>query len=281
MKSYNNVDMKGRLYNFALQTISTDKGDALSGDVMLEVDADGTIVTIRYFGYPVYNNGKVNKTYGVLDEMVAGNYKTVVDNGDDADWLACTGSIDIGYFVAKNNTDDELARAQKIRGAFINANNDKAYNNKWKLDLLITNISEVDADEEKQLPRYVKVGGYLIDGYNERLMEVQFQARTEKSMDYILGLEASYDNPYFVGTWGKIDKIKRLVVHKNAFGEDATDEYSSTQWVITGMNPQSHDFGDEAAMTTDDYAAYRIKLEEYKEEQKNKDTDETKPALAF
>ena len=173
-KSYNALDMKGRLFNYSLETIDTDKGEAISGEVSVEVDAEGTVATMRFFGYPTYNSGKPNKTYAVLDDMLAGNYKTVVDHGEDADWISCIGSINVSYFVSKaSSADDDLARAQKMRGAFINPNKEKKYSNKWKLDMLVTNIREIDADEEKKMPRFVKVGGSFVDDYHERLMEVQ------------------------------------------------------------------------------------------------------------
>lgn len=285
MKTYNSLDMKGRLSNYALQTISTDKGEAIGGEIMLEVDAEGTVATLRFFGYPTYNNGKPNKTYGVLEDMMAGNYKTIADYGDEADWMALTGSIDVSYFVGKNqNSDEDISRSQKMRGAFINPNKEKKYNNKWKLDMIITSVKEVEADEEKKQPRYVRVSGYLVDDYNERVMEVSFQARSEGAMNYILGLEPSFDEPHYVSLWGSLVKVSRLVVRKNAFGDDETDEYSSTQWVITGMNPEAYEWGDEKVMTDDQYSELRAALEEHKEAQKNKDEDgapSAKKELAF
>jgi len=272
MKVYNNIDMKGRLYNYALQTIDTDKGEAISGNVTLEVDADGTTVEIRYFGYPTYSSGKKNATYGILDSMMAGNYKTVVDDGDDADWLACTGSIDVSYFVSQRDNDDDLARSQKIRGAFINQNKSKEYKNSWKLDFLITRIEDIDADEEKGYPRYLKVGGYLVDDYNKRVMQVQFQARKEGAINYISGLEASAETPYYVSTWGKMSRTTRQITRKNAFGEDTVDEYATTSWTIEGMNPDPYDFGDDSAMTTEQYEALLTALDEHKASIKDKDS---------
>jgi hypothetical protein len=283
MKSYNAIDMKGRLYNFALKTIATEKGEAISGDVMLEVDDNGTVVTVRFFGYPTYASGKTNKTYNILDDMIAGNYKTVVDNGVDADWLSLTGSIDVSYFVSNRANDDDLARSQKFRGAFINPNAKKEYSNKWKLDLLITKITEIDADEEKKLPRFVRVNGFLVDDYNKRVMEVAFQARSEGAMNYILSLEASYNEPYFVSTWGQIAKVSSKRVTKNAFGEDEITEYDNTQWLITGMNPEGYEWGDEKTMTDEDYQELRDALTEHKEEKANEsqDSDGKDDDLAF
>jgi hypothetical protein len=271
MKTYNSVDLKGRLFNYGLTTISTEKGEAIGGDVLIEVDTQGTIVTVRFFGYPTYNSGKPNKTYAILDDMMAGNYKTLADHGDDADWLGVSASIDVGYFVGKNQAPGEdISRSQKVRGSFINPNKEKGYSNKWKLDTIITNISEIDADEEKQLERFVKVNGFLIDDYNKRVMEVGFQARSEGAINYLLSLEPSLNEPYYVSMWGQITKVSRLIVRKSAFGEDLTEEYNSLQWVITGMSPESYEWGDERIMSDGAYVDLRAALAEHKQEVENK-----------
>lgn len=89
-------------------------------------------------------------------------------------------------------------------------------------------------------------------------------------MNYLLGLEASAEVPYFVSTWGELATIKRVVTRENAFGENETDEYNSTQWVITGMSPEPYDFGDESAMTFDQFAEFKAKMEEFKQAERDK-----------
>lgn len=287
MKNYNALDMKGRLYDYTLEADENDKGSVIKGEIKLEVDEAGTVVTLRYFVNEKTNAGKINKTYGVLEDMLAGNFKTIAADGDEAAWFALTGNIDVSYFVGRNSGDGELVRSQKLRGGFVNDNREKKYSNKWKLDFLITEVKEIDADLEKQLDRFVKVSGYLVDDYRDRVMEVQFQARTEKAMDYIIGnISPSFDSPYFVSTWGSIMKMSRLVVRQNAFGEAEEESYDSMQWVIVGMNPESYAFGDENVMTTDVYEEFRSNLADHKEEKKNEDGDSGsggsgKPDLAF
>ncbi len=285
MKTFNQVEMKGRLYSYSLEKSENAAGVAvIMGEVTLEVDADGTTSAFRYYSPEVYKSGKENKTYGILDGMIAGNYKTVVDDGDDASWLYLTGSIDSSYFLPKNSKPtDDLARAQKIRGSFINPNSKKEYHNRWKLDFIITKIEEIEADEERNLPRYARISGYYIDDYNERVVEVQFQARKDAAINYILSLSADEEAPYFVSTWGELSKVGRLVVRKNAFGEDETDEYTSIQWVITGMVENPYDFGDESVITFDQFKEFKVNLNTLKDEQRKKalESVEAKPELAF
>lgn len=275
MKSYNNVDMKGRLHNYALELKETDKGEAISGTVTVEVDEDGTLATARFYARPKYNSGKVNKTYGVLEDMMAGNYQTVADDGPDADWIAMTGNIDVSYFVGRNNSnsDDDLVRSQKIRGGFLNPNRKQEYTNKWKLDFIITKIVEVDEDMERKLPRLVRVIGLLVDDYNGVVKEVVVQARAEKAMDYIAGLSASDDAPYFVSTWGSLTRITRTVTRENAFGDAEVDEYESVQWVITGMNPEPYDISDENVLGDEKLQEFKDALETLKQDERDKDGD--------
>lgn len=284
MKSYNNVDMKGRLYSYNLEEKDTDKGTAIAGEVTLVVDEAGTQATARFYATPMYKTGKPNRTYGMLEDMMAGNYKTVVDDGDDADWFGISGNIDVSYFPPRDGGAKEiedLVRSQKIRGSFLNANKEHKFQNKWKIDMLIGRIDDVEADEEKGYPHQVRVSGYLVDNYNERVMGVQFMARKEAAMNYILGLTASWDNPYYVSIWGELLRVTRTIVRKNAFGEDEQDTYDSTIWAITGMSPDAYAFGDESGITVDEYKELRDNLDEFRKSRLAKEDTDARSGLAF
>ena len=257
MQSYNNVSMMGKLYNYKLEERQGDNGSYIFGTVTLEVDDKGTRVDAQFFATPTYKSGKPNRTYTVLEEMLSGNYNTVVDNGDECDWFDFSGaSIDSSYFASQRE-QGEVASAQRIRGAFINANRSHKFGNKWKLDFVITQIQDVEADEEKHYPRYVKVSGYSVNDYAGRVDEVRFQARDEAAMNYISGLTATPNEPYFVSTWGEIRNVISTSVTKNAFGEDEVREYTNTQWVITGMAPDCYEMFEE-------YPAFKAELEKTK-----------------
>lgn len=287
MKTYNAIDMKGRLYNFNLEVKDFDKGEAITGTVTLEVDDKGTTVEISVFARPTFNNGKKNNTYTVLDDMMAGNYRTVVDNGDDADWLSMTGNIDISYYPAKNGGGDEefgLSRGMRLRGGFINPNKKHEYKNRWTVDMLITQVNEVEADEEKNLPRMARVNGYIVDDYNGRLNEISFQARKAGAIDYLLGLPVSFDQPYYVSIWGEQQVTKRVVVKKNAFGDgDEVKEFDNKSWAVTGMSTEPYEFGDKSAMTVEEYEKLKKALHDHKAEiaAKNDEDEGGDNGLAF
>lgn len=269
MRAYNGIEMKGRLYDYALESRDTDKGEAIMGTVTLQVDDKGTLATVRFYASPKYGSGKPNRTYNILDEMIAGNYLTVVNDGDEADWLAVTGKVDVNYFVGRNGakTIDDLASAQQIRGLFINANNKREYQNKWKVDVLITGVAEVEANPEKGYDRYVNVSGYIVDDYNERLLNIHFDARKEAAINYMLGLTVSTKEPVFTSAWGQLLKVSTKKVNKNVFGageDDDVRETENTRWVVTGMG-EPYNFGDEADMSVETYEEYRKNLNDFKQ----------------
>jgi len=288
MRAYNNVSMKGRLYNYAVKEVEYNGKPALSGTITLEVDEDGTTVDVQYYANPTYNNGSPNKTYGILKDIYDGNKKAVTEYPDAADWLDLQGAVDVSYFVPKGQSAtsiDDLVRAQKIRGSFINPNKLQKYNNKWKIDMIITKVEEVEADPERQLERYALVKGYILNDYFKRATEVQMDARSEAAINYLLNLDVSPENPYYVSTWGKIGQIKTVIEQKSAFGDDEVIEREMKRWILTSMAQEPYPIGDVMGITEEELKTAKEKLIEYKEQSLEKALEKAKESerqnLAF
>ena len=273
MKSYNKVELKGRIHNFSLEEKDTEKGTAITGTVTLQVNEAGTCVDVRFYALPKYNSGKTNRTYSVLEDMLAGNYKTVVNDADEADWLAIDANIDIDYYVGRDGAKDidEMSRSQRIRGSFINANKNHEYENVWKCDMLVTRIEDVEENPEKGYPHKVRMHGFIVDDYNERLMGVRFEAMDQAPMNHLLGLSVSKDNPLYTSVKGEFRMVKTLKVVEGAFGEDDKKEFENLFWVMTWMPRNTYEFGDD--ITVEDYNAYMTACDEYKQEKLNKSKD--------
>lgn len=273
MKSYNKVELKGRIHNFSLEEKDTEKGTAITGTVTLQVNEAGTCVDVRFYALPKYNSGKTNRTYSVLEDMLAGNYKTVVNDADEADWLAIDANIDIDYYVGRDGAKDidEMSRSQRVRGSFINANKSHEYSNVWKCDMLITRIEDVEEVPEKGFPHKVRMHGFIVDDYNERLMGVRFEAMDQAPMNHLLGLSVSKDNPLYTSVKGEFRMVKTLQIQEGAFGEDEKREFEKVFWVMTWMPRNTYEFGDD--ITVEDYNAYMTACDEYKQEKLNKSKD--------
>jgi hypothetical protein len=264
MKLYNNISVTGRLYSFSLEETSYNDSPVIRGRVTLEISKDGTTADVDVFAAETFQSGDENPQYELLADILNNpETKTVAQDGDGA-WLSTSGEIAVQYFKnTRGNADDGPGRSQKIPSKLKKAAK-KEYQNKWKADVLITSIKEVEADEEKEYPRYVRMNGYVVHSKNtregnkwvknaENLVEVQFQAHKEAAIDYLLSLEATPQQPYFVSVWGIIEQSKRIVRNKNAFGEDEINEYNSTRWEVTGQSEAPYEFGEETIMSQATY----------------------------
>lgn len=268
MKTYNNVTMSGMLYDFNLEVKEINNKDAITGTITVQVDPEGTLAELQMFARPVFNNGKENRNYTIMADMINGDYATVVKEGNGADWISVSGQIDTSYFMPRGEKDiDNMVYSQKLRGSFINQNNKKEFKNSWSVDMLITDIRQIEADPEKGLSEYVDVRGYWINDYREMVCDIRLQARKEAAMAYISGLEASKTTPYYVNIRGGLQDVSRVVTRRNAFGEDEHETYSSTQFCITAMDPDPFDFFDDSIMGQAKYEELKANLDKHKKEQ--------------
>jgi len=254
MKNMNDIKLFGRLYdckvNFAAKKdgtpVQNDDGDtALTGRVELEINANGNTIIAEYFAYPKWPSGKVNSTYNMLKGMMDGNFVTVAgaaENGGEPEWVSLVGSVDVNYFVSKQTK--ELARSLKIRGSFINDNKKKEYSAIWTADTIITHVEHVDADEERELPAYIRLDGYISD-YRENLSEVSFQVRSDDAMNKLPVSEASPDAPFYTMLRGAITFASRVVKSTDAFGDEVENEYENKIWEVTRYALEPYDFFDE------------------------------------
>lgn len=293
MKNYNAVNLTGRIYDYNLEDNTNNDGDPIiRGKVTLEVDDAGTTVDVDVYASETFTSGDANPLYALLQDIMTGNLKTLMSNGDEADWLSTSGEINVGYFKGRDG-GDEAARSQKVPSRLKTARTRK-YNNDWKVDMLITRIDDIEADIEKGTKASVKVTGYAVNCKNvkdgnrwvkdpQKLVEVQFYATAEKAMEYIRGLPASNDTPYFVRVWGGFASTSRTLIQKNAFGEDMKTEYKNTSWNITGMEPEPYAFGEENVMTQEEFDDLKTALNDFIAEkmEKAEASDDTAPELAF
>lgn len=290
MRDYNGFEMKGRLYTYALNiNEAADNGPAIYGTVTLEVDSQGTQAAIQFYATPRYkSSGKVNRTYTMLEEMLNGEYPSVKDNPEvEPAWFGATGTIDTSYFIGNREpakSPEEMATSMRLRGSFLNPNTKKEFFNKWKLDLLVTGVTEIDADPEKGFERHARILGYSVDSYRERLANVTFEARSDAAIDFMLSLTCSAKEPMFFPAWGCMKRVTASRVTKNliAGGEDDVVESGRERWVLTGLG-NAYAFGDESVMSLETYEQFRKGLADFKA-QRFADLQEDKPAnqnLAF
>ena len=262
-KCINKVILEGYLYehDLKLKTVQDKNSENfgkefINGTISIAVDEDGLNVVPVHYTYvtATTNKGTANKTYTVLKSIMDGNATWLNVGKDSALKVKCDTAFALNDFYAQ---DGSLVSQMLQEGGFISVINAfDAERNKFEIDLLVTNVAHIEADEEKNIAKdYCTVRGA---GFNFRnaLLPMSFVIHNEKGMDYFESLEASNQNPVFIKVWGKIINKATLVkkVEESAFGEASVTSYEKKikEWVITGVAKEMYDYGDETILTAEE-----------------------------
>lgn len=265
-KVYNGEHIEGRVFTHDLK-IKTVQNQAsanfgkefIAGTLDVAVDEAGLNVIQIHFTYvtPTTSTGKTNVTFSEL--------KRIIDSGKT--WL--TSGKDEATKVKIDNTtlavndfytqDDQLVSVMQNEGGFVTIVNDicdEIERNTFKADIVITNVTRVEKDEEKNIPEdYVVVKGNIFN-FRNAIFPVEFRVENVGGMKYFEDLDASNANPVFTQVWGRINSntIKVVRTEESAFGEDSVQSFERKvkKWVITGTKKVPYDFGDEKVLTEEE-----------------------------
>lgn len=267
-KLINECHIEGYLYEHKLEVKQTGPKsknpgtEYIRGSIDIATDEALTnIVTVHYpYVVPTTSKGGPNNTYNVLANILNGVYGTVMGDGQQkAIKVRIDCSLNLNEFY---NDKDELVSSKRNEGGFIHvvegalAENEDSRNT-FKVDMVITNVIHVDADEEKELPEKAIVKGCIFD-FRGALLPVEFTAVNPGAIAYFEGLEASKSNPVFTNIWGQQVSntvVKRKVI-ESAFGEDQIQEakYSKKDFVITGSLRVPYEWDTEETLTAEEFS---------------------------
>ena len=232
----------------------------IAGDLDIAVDEAGlNVITIHYtYVTETYKSGQTNNTYVALKRIIDNPEKTWVNGGkENALKVQCTGtSLAINDFIAADGSKVAAIRNENGFCTIVSELGPEAERNTFTADMLITKVTHIDADPEKNIAEdYTTVSGAIF-GYGPILLPVSFVVRNEMGMNYFENLEATPSNPIFTKVWGRINcmTIKTERTEESAFGEAAVQTYErkSREYVITGTAKVPYDFGDEEVLTIND-----------------------------
>ena len=252
----------------------------IAGDLDVAVDDTGlNVITIHYtYVTETYKSGQTNNTYTALKRIIDNPDKTWVNGGkDNAFKVQCTGtSIALNDFIAGDGSKVAAIRNENGFCSIVNELGPETERNTFTADMLITKVTHVDADPEKNITEDFTTVSGAIFGYGPVLLPVSFVVRNEMGMNYFENLDATPSKPVFTKVWGRINcmTIKTERTEESAFGEAAVQTYErkSREYVITGTAKVPYDFGDEEVLTAAD--VNKIMLAEvekrYNERQANK-----------
>ena len=236
----------------------------IMGTIDIATDEACTNIVPVHFTYVTATTakGSTNATYTTLANIIDGKYGSVMGNGkENAVKLRIDSALALNEFYTERDGKEELVSAKRNEGGFVHVaeilEEDENNRNTFKCDMLITNVREIEADPEKNLPAKAIVRGAIFD-FRNTLMPVEFSATNPNAISYFLGLEASNSNPTFTCVWGRqiSETIVKEIRTESAFGEDEIREVKNTRkdFVITGAAREPYAWDEEGSLTAAEVA---------------------------
>lgn len=235
----------------------------IAGDLDIAVDDAGlNVVTVHYrYVAPTTTKGSANSTYNALKKIIDNPDKMWINGGKESAFkVQCTGvAIAVNDFIAGDGTKIAALRNENGFCSIVTELGPEDERNTFSADMLITKVTHIDANPEKNIKEdYANVSGAIF-GYGASiptLIPATFTIRNAMGMQYFENLDASSSNPIFTKLWGKINcmTIKVEKTEESAFGEAAVQTYErkSREYLITGTAKVPYDFGDEDVLTVED-----------------------------
>ena len=225
-------------------------------------DALTNIVQIHYsYVTPTTKKGNPNPTYELLNNIVEGVVGSVMAHGaDKAGKVRIDTAIGVNDFYTDRNGKSELVSAKRNEGGFIHLatadmNTDEKARNTFECDIVLTNVIDVDANEEANTEAHVILRGFVF-GFGNALVPVDFIANNPVAMDYFRNLEATPNTPVFTRVKGRqiSQTIVTKTVEESAFGEPSVKEVRKNRkaHVVFWAQSEPYLWDDESTITAKD-----------------------------
>lgn len=292
-KFINTVYVEGYLYEHDLTIKKVMKEDSknygknfITGSISIATDDKLMNIVQVVFRYVVPEY----KTFTILSDIISGKLGTVLDCGkESATKMAVVSNIAVNDWYREDGT---LVSGKRNEGGFINIikgdfTKSEDERNTFKADMLITKVTELEANEEKGYEEKVTIDGYIFN-YRNDILPVSFRVKNAAAIKYFNSLDISPKNPIFTQVWGNIESqvVVKKTVTESAFGDDLVEERESSykEYVLKSKSKEDYLFNDETTITVDELKAALSAREQMLAEikQRNeeyKKTKNTKPSL--
>lgn len=294
-KMINNTHIEGLLYEDKLEKKITGENsknpgtEYITGTIDIATDDNGVNIVPVHFTYVTEKTakGNTNATFGMLNNIIEGNIKTVMGAGkENAAKVRVDSALGLNEFYSDRTGEEILVCAKRNEGGFVHTADalaeDEKTRNTFTTDMIICSTVHQDADEEKNLPEKVILKGFVFD-FRNALLPVEFSAINPNAMSYFEGLNASPSEPVFTKVWGRqvSETIVREIREESAFGDDSVREVRNTRkdWVVTGAARDPYVWDDESSITADEFKKALADREVYLAELKKRN-DEWKASQA-
>lgn len=259
-KMRNSVYLEGYVYDHSLQikecgpNSKTPGAKYITGKISVATDDDLlNIVDVKYhYVSPTTSKDTPNSTFNILNEIIKGNKKTVMNGGvDQATKVRIDSAIGLNEWYDK---DYQFISVKENNGGFIHEVNalakDEKDRNKFEVDMFITGTRIVEADPDKELPEKLILKGAIFD-FRKNLLPVEFSVINERAIEYFDSLNISQKNPVFTKVQGRqiSTTIKKTIVEEGAFGDSVREVTSNRKdSIITWTAREPYIFDDEETL---------------------------------
>lgn len=220
-------------------------------------DACNNVVPV-HFSYvtATTSRGAANSTYNVLSRLIDENQCVASVGQENAMRVRIDSAIGLNEWF-KDLKDEKPISTMRNEGGFAHIvtdalNADEKARSTFKVDMVITNTRDVEANPERDLPAKLVVEGYIFD-FRKALLPASFSVINPDGIKYFQKLNCSPNTPVVTQVWGRqiSQTIKTKIVSESAFGEDFVRfrEDSNRDFVITGTAREPYIWDDENCIT--------------------------------
>ena len=236
-KTINKEHIEGYLFEHKLEvktcgpTSKTPGAQYIAGTLDVAVDEEGMNVLQTHFTFvsPTFGSGKTNNTYGVLQKIIESG-KTFVEAGKDATKVSIDTALALNDFYTDGDEGLELVSAKRNEGGFVsivsalNPNVDKRHT--FQLDMVITKVTRIEANEERETPERVDIKGVIFDGFPRTIAQAEalnaMLAERGQAVSTVIGLEVD-----------DAELIKRIIARGATSGRADDNEETAKKRLAT------------------------------------------------
>lgn len=282
----NNTHIEGYVYEHKLEKkVSGDNSknpgtEFINGTLSIATDDAMLNVVQVHFTYVTENTakGKPNATYGVLMNIIDGKIGSVMEHGkENAGKIRIDSAIGLNEWYDTKTQGNPLISVKRNEGGFVHTTQELCDENNratFETDIIITGVTRVEADPEKEQPEKGIIKGCIFD-FRNSLLPVEFTALNPKAIDYFESLDASQKTPVFTKVKGvQVSKtIVKKITEESAFGDASVKEVRNSQrdFVVTWAQTDTYEWDSEdtilASELSEMISAREVYLAEVKKRQ--------------
>lgn len=277
----NELHLEGYLYEHTLEKkVSGPKSanpgtEYITGEIKIATDDELVNVIPVHFTYVTAKtkSGSDNATFATLNNIITGVIGNVMANGvDKAGKLRVDTALALNEFYSDRTGKMELVSVPRNEGGFVHVlpvleeDPKMEKRNHFDVDILITNVKHIDANEETGVNERAQINGYIFN-FRNALLPFSFITTAPRAMNYYESLEATEKNPVLTKIRGRqiVTTVVRETVEESAFGEASVRQTKNkrNEYLVTWGQSITYEFGEEGVLTKEELTAAQAERETY------------------